>query len=351
MKDFEAEVQSNVGPLSKVMYFSGTSGHQSSYATLLGPMLGLRPFWGPMSLQMIFTLCTPKQLLLGSIDYHFWQFLVIVFIRALLGRRTAAIFLRPQSCFASGSDRITNSQLAKFCCMRAVRKLKGLTVFTITPFSVAPQFEKVAHVGLADPQYWDVAGTKPPNSDLASSLKSKRHQKHLLIAPGVAVDYKGLEFIANTMVSVPEFNKICQVVIAGQVQQSAVEIVNRIEEQGGIIINKLLSDVEIESLYGVADLIWACYRPDYNQASGIFGRAFQFNVPTIVRRGSLVEQTADAFDFACLPVEYGCSEELMQAISGACSIKPNLKNEDLSKSLSMCLDLRNEFEQELRKAL
>src|ERR1700685_4165033 len=38
-----------------------------------------------------------------------------------------------------------------------------------------------------------------------------------------------------------------------------------------------------------ADLVWSCYAPDYNQSSGIHGRAVQLGIPVVVRRGSYID--------------------------------------------------------------
>ena len=52
------------------------------------------------------------------------------------------------------------------------------------------------------------------------------------------------------------------------------------------MFDRLLTDGEMMSLYACADVVWSCYSPEYDQASGIFGRAVQHGVPTVVRVGS-----------------------------------------------------------------
>ena len=43
------------------------------------------------------------------------------------------------------------------------------------------------------------------------------------------------------------------------------------------------------ALYSIADLAWCFYSPEYDQASGILGRALQFSVTPVVRKGSVSE--------------------------------------------------------------
>ena len=54
--------------------------------------------------------------------------------------------------------------------------------------------------------------------------------------------------------------------------------------------NRFVSEEELIALYASSDLVWAFYDEEYDQASGIFGRALQFGVPSIIRSGSLVDR-------------------------------------------------------------
>ena len=78
----------------------------------------------------------------------------------------------------------------------------------------------------------------------------------------------------------------------------------RLIATGAIVVDRFLTDVEIESLYGVSRAIWGCYSPERDQASGIFGRAMQLGVPTIVREGSVVHRFAEHYGMPVIPIEY-----------------------------------------------
>jgi hypothetical protein len=58
---------------------------------------------------------------------------------------------------------------------------------------------------------------------------------------------------------------------------------------GALVINERISNEQLVALSKSADLIWACYSPNYDQSSGVLERAIQYNLPTIVRGGSVAE--------------------------------------------------------------
>ena len=69
-----------------------------------------------------------------------------------------------------------------------------------------------------------------------------------------------------------------------------------------IVENPYLTDDEVLSLYGVADLAWSFY-PQRDQASGIFGRAVQAGVVPLVRSGSFLESYAGWYSLPCVVMD------------------------------------------------
>jgi hypothetical protein len=61
--------------------------------------------------------------------------------------------------------------------------------------------------------------------------------------------------------------------------------------------------------------VWSCYAPDYDQASGIFGRAVQLGVPAIVRTSSYLAKLADHIGHPVLPVSFGDADKAAERIS------------------------------------
>ena len=63
-----------------------------------------------------------------------------------------------------------------------------------------------------------------------------------------------------------------------------------LEEHGGFIRDRFITEAELRDFYASADVIWCVYAPDYDQASGILGRAMQLGLPVVVRKGSLIHR-------------------------------------------------------------
>ena len=79
----------------------------------------------------------------------------------------------------------------------------------------------------------------------------------------------------------------------GKVDESLAGTAERLARAGGLVCNRLISDEEMLDFYSRADLIWCVYAPDYDQASGILGRAMQLGIPVAVREGSLIERLCE----------------------------------------------------------
>jgi hypothetical protein len=62
-----------------------------------------------------------------------------------------------------------------------------------------------------------------------------------------------------------------------------------------------------------ADYLWACYTPDYNQSSGVFGRALQLDKPTITRCGSQLARMQKLYGTG-ITVTYGDVEQLFASL-------------------------------------
>jgi hypothetical protein len=84
-----------------------------------------------------------------------------------------------------------------------------------------------------------------------------------------------------------EVRKIFSFAYGGKVEGFDV-LAEKFDQAGGVGENKFVSDSDLLSLYAASDLVWALYAEDYDQASGIFGRAAQLGIPVIVRIDSLL---------------------------------------------------------------
>jgi len=161
------------------------------------------------------------------------------------------------------------------------------------PFAVFPRFEQVATGWIYDPQLWDLLhfgfsenSAFPMLQDLLSIKASSRR---ILTALGLQHQGKGFDYLVDLWCSSAEVRENFLFVVAGKVDYRSAQKAEMFVQEGGLLINRHLSDGELMYMYRCAHIIWSCYSPTYNQASGIFGRAIQFGVPVTVRKGSYLE--------------------------------------------------------------
>jgi hypothetical protein len=298
----------------RLVYAVSTSGHRQSYLDTLSSLFALEPVSGSMNLALFRRLVAAKRLLFATLDDDMFSFGAIAGMRSVLRRPTAALFVRAQKCFETGRWHHPLKRRA----FSALRRLPHLAVASITPFEVAPRHAEVAHAGVLDPQYWDLhdgeALRRPGMTALSDEVLTRAAGRHILCVLGSLTTIKGLEFLAETLERHPRIPERSFVVAAGRVPAASASLTARMTAAGAMIIDRFITDAELESLYGVADSIWACYRPDYDQASGVFGRAIQLGVPPIVRDGSLLATFAAVNSVGHLPLVYGDYDALTELL-------------------------------------
>ncbi|MER8689028.1 MULTISPECIES: hypothetical protein [unclassified Mesorhizobium] len=306
-KPFDAEPESAAEPRRRdmgIIYVKSGSGHRQSYADLLGPALGLAPAKGPMSRVLKKRLLAADRLFFATLDDDLVSFVSIALRRAALGRATVALFLGPQSCFGP----FNLKRLLKKGIFVFLRRVPKVTVASIIPLSLAPEYGTVVDVGLHDPQWWDMHDghilRQPGDTPVATEVRHLAGGRPIVCWLGAASVHKGFAFMVAILEANPAIAKRLCFVTAGTAN-SEQALVSRFKSMGGIHIDRRLTDAEWESLYGVADAVWACYDPRYDQASGVFGRALQFGVPAIVRRSSLIHTAATKFGAPVHAIDFG----------------------------------------------
>ena len=326
-----------------LIYSVTTTGHRQSYLDTLGAILALQPVSGRMSLALFRRLVAADRLLFAMLDEDMASFAAIAGARSLLGRPTAALFLRAQKCFETGRWYYPLKRHA----FRALRWLPGLTVASITPFEVTPHHAEVAHCGVFDPQYWDLHDGKtlrrPGRTPLSDEVVARAAGRSVLCAIGTLSSNKGLAFLAETLERHPRLKEQVLIVGAGSVPAEAATLAARLERAGALIVGRFISDAELESLYGVADMVWACYSPDYDQASGVFGRAVQFGAEPITRAGSVIAAFADLNRISHIAIPYGRHEALAEVLGGHFTRSESLKSALQRDRLQVIAGWRQQF--------
>lgn len=306
-----------------LVYAVSSEGHRQSYLDTLGRMFELEPISGRMNAVLFRRLVTADRLLFVTLDDHVPSFSAIAMARSLLAIPTVALFLRAQKCFESGKWYYSTKRRL----FRTMRHLPRLTIATIMPFEAAPHYAEIAHAGVCDPQYWDLyendALRRPPATSLSDHVRARAAGRHVLCALGSFGTRKGLVFLTETLERFPRITEHTLVVGAGRVPPEVAPLSSRMAAAGALIIDRFITDAEMESLYGVSDCIWSCYEPDYDQASGVFGRAMQFGVEPVVREGSLIGAFAAANGIGHIAVTYG-DHEALAALLKSCPVRSEL---------------------------
>lgn len=260
------------------------TGHQPSYQAVFVRLLDGLPSTGRLRGSTFWRLVRADGVFFCTIDTDYMAFAAIAVLRAMRGRRTTGLFLRPMQCFRSGRPVVYT---AKRWFFRLMRRLPGLRLLSIIPFELEPRLAQVCHDWIYDPQLWDLWLDGPPllpETDLSRRVAEVAGDREVMIFIGAGNRIKGFEgFVAEAL------SRKHQVlaVAAGRVAPEFAFAAQRLVDEGMIVEDRFVTDEEILSLYRVADRVWCRYLPEYDQASGIFGRAMQTSVAPIMREGSV----------------------------------------------------------------
>lgn len=297
----------------RLVHMSSVDGHRHEYLDLFTSIFNLRPSVGKVGRRNLIRLVLAEALFFGTIDDDYFGFFFVALLRAAFGKKTVGLFLRPQTCFLLTGFRYKAKKVA-FALMKRVSKVR---VFTIIPFSVAQEYAEVADAGLVDPQMWDKTDGCPGKVDSELSLNIRDAAKHrkVLAFVGTASSIKGIEFLRNLMATQSWPKDQILVVIAGRIPDGMGKAAEELERYGAMVLPRFISDTELLAVYTEADFIWACYRPDYDQASGVFGRAIQFSKVPIVRLGSLTSRFAKQSDIPSIEIGYNITDQSAKLIA------------------------------------
>jgi hypothetical protein len=206
------------------------------------------------------------------------------FTRGLQGRKTLGLLFRAAECATPKSIRTRIKNIV----MRVLRVTPNCSVFTIQPVPIVPKLGLVSNGWIYDPQLWDLKENElvASSSPISNSVVAEAAGRKIIIALGAQNHLKGFDKFVAIWNSSATIREQFLFVVAGRISEKDKEIAAQFMAGGGVCADRFISDEELRSLYSVADAIWAAYAPVYDQSSGIFGRAVQFGVPSIIRRDS-----------------------------------------------------------------
>jgi len=239
----------------------------------------------------------------ASLDDHWVAFALSALLGTLLGRRTVGLSLRPGDCFREDAYRYRVKRLL----FQILSRLPKVEILTILQFEVDPRYSEVATNWIYDPQLWDL----PVLGDLAKSetplsveVRSTAEERRIIVAFGRQNRGKAFDYFAQIWKERPDIKEQFLFVAAGKVLPDCADAAQDFVAAGGLLFDRYLDDSELFSLYRVADFVWSCYAPNYDQASGIYGRAVQMSVPSIVRSGSHLETLGSLIKHPTLAIPF-----------------------------------------------
>jgi hypothetical protein len=236
-------------------------------------------------------IATNTPVLIPTIEASLPRFFALACLRRLFGRRTAAFLLRPRPVAEARSLRHRIKKNA----LRWLNRLNGVETIVFLPFEVEPRISSVATGWIFDPQFWDlhfprVQQLTDQTGLLAAQLRSVAAGRLICCAIGRQDRAKGFDQFVRLYASNPELRENMLFVSGGAIDPDLATLIDQFEACGGLVINRNISREELLALYACSDLVWCSYAADYDQASGIFGRAMQCGIPTVVRKGSLLQR-------------------------------------------------------------
>lgn len=234
------------------------------------------------------------------IEDNFALYLLVSFLRVLLGRRTVGLLFRPKPAIAANSVRLKLKKLA----LKFLRNFSNVKTFSIVPVPLEPAINEIVNDWIYDFQLWDInfeqkqIVKKIRDSYQLSDLEifnqfeilkkiKNRNKKKILVAIGAQNKGKGVEELAKAINTLSDADYL--VVVAGRFSQDVSIAKQTIKTGGGLVFDRFMTDDEILALYAIADNVWCFYDPSYDQASGILGRAIQLDVTPLVRAKSFSE--------------------------------------------------------------
>jgi hypothetical protein len=235
-------------------------------------------------------LINAPSLVCSSCDEYLLQFVVLSGIRGLLRRPTIGISISPERCLnKKGFPNLLKRYLFLVC-----KVIPKVYVLSILPFDVEPRLGQLVSNWIYDPQFWDLGylniNDKSRLPKEIVKLRQVSGERAIVVSLGKQDIIKGAAYFVHLYNSSEILRNAALFVMVGNCSLIESSDLDKFRSLGGVVVDRFVTEEELIACYEIADCVWACYDPDYNQSSGIFGRAIQIGVPVIVRKGSYLEE-------------------------------------------------------------
>lgn len=275
--------------MPQIVFDLNTDGHRQSYFQIFEKLFGSQRIIGR---DQIWKCLGAKSAVFISVDDYFLLYFAVAFIRNLFGKKTTGILIRAENLvnLSITPKRILKKSLLKF--MKSQSHTQNLG---IVPFQILPGLKPYLHNTIFDLQFWDLPVLLPDPSpsmqahEFFDKIKARAGGRKVVMAVGRQDAVKGTLFFFDLW-RLSEIREHFLFVIVGKNRSLPEERYKEFNEKGGLAWDQEVSETDLVLSYQQADLIWCCYRPDYDVSSGIFGRSVQMKKTALTRRGSLISK-------------------------------------------------------------
>jgi len=283
-----------MSPNTPLFYSRTLSGHRREYLEF---SIGL---FGGERAEAYGMFNSSRPLLFLMVEDSFVLYFIVSVWRSLFGWRTVGLLFRPKPAVEAKSWRLR----IKKTMLKFLRKIEAVSTLSIVPTLLDSRFDEIVDGWIYDFQLWDLstadrklfnklvaAKTSEMNggqdaAKLVNTVKSEANGKLVISTIGRQDLDKGFDQFAIFF----QQNGVAEnwhPVVGGKVNETCSSLASSLEAKGGTVLNRFVSDAEIIGLYAVTNIVWCAYAENYDQASGILGRAVQLGLPVIVRKGSI----------------------------------------------------------------
>lgn len=275
---------------SIAVFCASENGHRRSVLSQFGQLFPCLRLSRPLAL-----IRSEKPVLFLMIEEAFGLYVWVCLVRALIGRRTAGLLLRPLPALAAQTPRT----FSKYLALRLLRRVKHVSTLAILPFAIEPGIAAIADDWIDDPQLWDLgeqewnwfrSARSHENGPIALAIRRLAAGRRALCAIGRQDKAKGFDQFADLYADEYRLRDVMLFASGGKIAPDMAGKAAAFTEAGGYALPAELSDHQLVQFYAASDLVWCAYAAEYDQASGILGRAVQFGIPVIVRDGSLIHR-------------------------------------------------------------
>ncbi|PXW93248.1 hypothetical protein C7444_12112 [Sphaerotilus hippei] len=270
------------------LYSRGLDGHRAAYLGFTQRLLG----GYRTDIKGLMFSSNPAMFLM--IEESFALYLFSALWRSLFGWKTVGLLFRPKPALYGVSVRL---KLKSFL-LKQLRRVAVVQTLSIVPASLDSRIMEIADGWIYDFQLWDIdaaaqqkfleiSGSQASGDavDLLQDLSRRAAGKKIVVAIGGQDKNKGFDDFSN-FYSAPGVRDQWLFASGGKVSEDCQVYKNQIEAAGAHVLDRFISDDELMALYAASSVVWCAYSENYDQASGILGRAVQFGIPVIVREGS-----------------------------------------------------------------